>query len=109
MFNSKALIQDTYLPAADAALYTVPAGYKDIVKELILCNTDVAARTVTVCFMKGGGTLAKGTILDTFPLAAKESKILALSSVMNAADEIHGVASAANVVTILASGIEENV
>jgi len=109
MFNSRAMVQDTYLPAADAALYTVAAGYRGIVKEIILCNTDVAARTVTICFMKGGGTLAKGTVLNAYSLAPNESKILSLSSVLNATDAIHGVASAANVVTILASGIEENV
>jgi hypothetical protein len=109
MINSKNMIQDTYLPGAAAALYTVPAGYRDVVKEIILCNTDVNPIVISIYYLKNAGTLAKGTILDSVSLNAHETKTLSLSSVLNAGDAIEGVAGTADKVAIYASGYEENV
>lgn len=108
-YKSKAMCQDTYLQVATAVLYTVPAGYRSIVKEIILCNTDVNAITVTMNYLKIGGILARGTILNTYSIAAGETKMLSLSSVLNVGDQIKGLASIVDKVTVYISGIEENV
>jgi hypothetical protein len=108
-YQTKAMCQDTYLQAATAVLYTVPAATRSIVKEIILCNTDTNAIAVTMNYLKDGGTLAKGTILSAVSFAAGETKILSLSSVLNAGDAVKGLAGTADKVTVSISGIEENV
>ena len=85
-------------------LYTVPASTKTIVKEIILCNTDTVARTVTIYF--GGGSAAGNTILSAYSLAAGQTIFLTLSTVLVATNTIKGGASAASVVSCTISGIE---
>ncbi len=108
-YKTKAMCQDTYLQVATAVLYTVPAGTRSIVKEIILCNTHTVAITVTMNYLKSGGTLAKGTILSAVSLAAGETKQLSLSSVLDVGDAVKGLASVADKITVSISGIEENI
>ncbi len=109
-YKTKAMCQDTYLQATSAvALYTVLAGIRAIVKEIILCNTHTAAIAVTMYYKKTGGTEAKGTFLSAVSLAAGETKLLSLSSVLNAGDTITGFAGTTDKVTVSISGIEENI
>ena len=84
-------------------LYTVPTGQKVIVKELLICNTDSAARAVTLYF--GTGSAVANTILDALSFAAGETKFIELSTVLVAGDMIKGGASTASVVSIVASGV----
>jgi hypothetical protein len=107
--KAKSMVQDQYLQGSTTVYYTVATGLQAIVKEIILCNTDTGAITVTLNYLKTGGTLAKGTILSAYSIAAGETKILSLSSVLNAADTIKGLASTADKVTLYVSGVEINV
>jgi hypothetical protein len=85
-------------------LYTVPASTKAIVKEVLLCNTDTVARTVTLYL--GTGSATANTILSAQSLAAGETTILTLSTVLNPGEYIKGGASATSVVAITVSGVE---
>lgn len=101
----KQLLAPTALSATTTtALYTVPASTKTIVKEILLCNTDTVARTVTMFF--GSGTAADNTILSAITLQAGETRFVTLSSVLIAADKISGGASSASVVSCTISGVE---
>jgi hypothetical protein len=109
-YTTKVMTQNTYLQGTSTvALYTVGTGIRSIVKEMILCNTNNSAVAVTVYYYAYGGTEAKGTILSAVSLAAGETKMLSLSSVLNAGDKITGFAGIADKVSIYISGIEENV
>ena len=85
-------------------LYTVPASTKAIIKEIVLCNTDTSARTVTM--QVGAGTAAANRILSALSLAAGETKFITLSTVLNTTETISAGASSANVVSCTISGTE---
>ena len=101
----KQLLAPTALSATTTTvLYTAPASTKAIVKEILLCNTDTVAQTVTIFF--GTGTAAANTILSAVTLQAGETRFVTLSSVLIAADKISGGASSASVVSCMISGVE---
>jgi hypothetical protein len=56
MNTVKRLVAGSALTGALATYYTVAAATSAIVKEIILCNTDVVARTVDVHFIPPAGT-----------------------------------------------------
>jgi hypothetical protein len=107
MLTPKRLIAGSALTASTATYYTVPTSTTTIVKELKLCNTDTATRTVDVYEVASGGTAAAtNQIFQDLALVAGETKIFSLSSVLLAGATIQAVASSASVVHIDASGYE---
>lgn len=110
MHTVKRLVPGSALPALIATYYTVPAATTAIVKEIILCNTDIVVRTVDVHFIPPGGTAAVANlILDgsaNASLQAGETKMFNLSSVLPTGYFIQAVASSAAVVSMNVSGIE---
>lgn len=101
----KQLVAPTALSVTTTTtLYTVPGSTKAVIKEILLCNTDSVARTVTM--QVGTGTAAANRILSALSLAAGETKFVSLSTVMNAAETITCGASAASVVSCVVSGVE---
>jgi hypothetical protein len=110
MHTVKRLVPGSALTAALVTYYTVPAATSTIVKEIILCNTDVVARTVDIHFIPSAGTAAVANqILDgsnNANLQAGETKMFNLSSVLPTGYFIQAVASSATVVSMNVSGIE---
>lgn len=101
----KQLVAPTALSATlTTTLYTVPASTKAIIKEIALCNTDSAARTVTMYV--GTGSAVANTLLSAVSLAAGETKLITLSTVLNTGEFIKGGASSASVVACTVSGVE---
>ena len=101
----KQLVAPTALSnTTTTTLYTVPASTKTIVKEILLCNTDTAARTVTMFF--GSGSAAANTVLPAMTIQAGETKFITLSTNLIAADTIKGGASVGSVVSCTISGVE---
>lgn len=99
------LIAPTALSATlTTTLYTVPASTKTIVKEMVICNTETSALTVSI--FVGTSATAANAIIDAVSFAPGETKLFTFSTVLVAADQIRGGASAANVVSINASGVE---
>lgn len=99
------LIAPTALSATlTTTLYTVPASTKTIIKEMVICNTESSALTVSV-FVGTSATVANA-VLDAVTFGAGETKIFTFSTVLVAADQIRGGASAASMVSINASGVE---
>ena len=85
-------------------LSAVAASTKYIVKEILLCNTDTVARTVTIYI--GSTTGVANTILSAVSLAAGETKFITLSTVLITGDTIKGGASSAGVVSCTISGVK---
>lgn len=101
-------IKQLVAPAALSAtpsttLYTAPASTKAIVKEILLCNTDSVALTVTLYL---NGSAAGNALLSALSLAAGETKIISLSTVLETGQTIKGGASASGVVACTISGVE---
>lgn len=101
----KQLVAPTALSATTTTtLYTAPASTKTIIKEILLCNTDTVARTVTM--FVGTGSAVANTILSALSLAPGETKFITLSTVLNTGEFIKGGASSASVVSCTISGVE---
>lgn len=106
-YTPKRLIAASALTDALATYYTAATAYGAILKELIIVNTDSAARTVTVHIVPlAGAAGVPTTILSTETLQPGEHRVYALSSVIPLGSFVQAVASAAAVVAISASGIE---
>ncbi len=96
------------LGTSAATLYTVPGSTTTIVKQIALCNTAAAARTVTIYLVPSGGSSGvANAILYEVPVDAKSTTFVNLSAVMATGDFIQGLASVASSVTIHSFGIQE--
>lgn len=101
----KQMIAPTALSATlTTTLYTVPSSTTAIVKEIEVCNTESSALTYSL-FVGTSATVAN-CIADARSIAPGETQILTYSKVLVAADQIRGGASAANAVSINASGVQ---
>lgn len=103
----KQMIAGTALTATLATLYTAPVNKTVRANEMLLCNTDTAARKVTVHFIASGGSAGVlNTILDEIVLGPGETRTLGLDQVLIAGDFVQAKADAADVVAIRMSGVE---
>ena len=100
----KKLSQTELTATLTTLLYTVPASTQGIIKEIMLCNTDSVARTVTI--YAGTGTAVVDTIIDAVSVASGETQFYTLSTVLDAAEIISGGASVGSVVSCTISGVE---
>lgn len=95
------LIVGTASGSQTAAL-TVPAGHTYVVKQIILTNTSVAGRTITI----GIGTTATlaNLIASALALAASEMKTINTALVLTAAEVLNVFADTTNLVNITLVG-----
>lgn len=106
-YTPKQLIAGTALTAELVTGYTVPVATSTILKEIILCNTDTAVRTVTLHIIASAGSSGVlNTILNAINIQPNETKIFSLSTLMPTGTFIQAKASSAAVVSIFASGVE---
>lgn len=87
------------LGTASATLYTVPLVTKGIVKEIILCNKTATDATATITF-DGASIVGAKTI------AAKDTLVIELHSVLEAEKIIAGLAGTVTAIDVFISGIE---
>jgi hypothetical protein len=92
------------LAATDSTLYTAPAATPGaIVKQVVLVNTDTAARTVSIGI---NATAANNAITNTLSIGPSQTVTLDLSLVLNSGDTIHALADVASKVNVEISGVE---
>jgi len=103
-FTIKALA-DGQLPAAAAALYTVPASTSTIIKTITISNTDSVTRTVNLYINANG--VNRRIIPQNLPMPQNYTWINNDELTLETGDMIQGDASAANVVDYTINGIEE--
>lgn len=102
----KQLSQSALSATLTTTLYTTPGATKCIVKEIVLCNTDTSARTVTIRMGASPATAASATVLSALSIAAGETKFITLSAVLETGHLITGGASVGSVVACTISGVE---
>lgn len=104
----KRLADARYISNSYGNVYVSPASTKAIVKEIVLCNTDTAARTVSVRVVPSGETAGdEHCIFKDLSIAAKTTYIASgLSMVLEADEDIDAIADVASKVTIRVSGVE---
>ena len=96
------------LGTSPSTLYTVPASTTTIVKQIALCNTATATRTVAVYLVPSGGSASTtNAILYDVSMNAKSTTFVGLSAVMATSYFIQASASVASSVSIHSFGIQE--
>jgi len=111
IYTPKSLNSGTALTGSLVTQYTAPATVVcTIVKEVIICNTDPLAQTVTLHIIPPAGSAAVGnTIFSGVTLQPGETSVVALSRVMAPSGFIQALASKAAVIGCAISGIEVTV
>ena len=108
MITPRRLIPGITLTASLVTLYTVPStSTSATTKQLIVCNTDVVARSFTYHVVPGAGTAGvPTTMFSGVVLQAGESKVFGLTDVMPVGYFIQAKADVTAVVSLTVSGME---
>ena len=91
---------------AATTIHTVPASTTAILRDMMICNVDSSAHTVTVWLDPDGTTATDATaIIDAFSIPANDFIHWTGLQVMAATATLKAIADADNVITITAAGI----
>lgn len=104
----KVLVDAQYIGSSYATVYTCPASTTAIAKELILCNTDSSARTVSIRVVPSGATAGdEHCIFAAMSIAANTTYHLSeMTLILEAGDLISCDADTASKVVVRISGAE---
>lgn len=107
----KQIVAGVQLPAAAAALYTVPANTITTISAATLTNTTATARTATMHLVPAGGAPGPANIiLSARVISPGESYNVAqaIGQTIPAGATIQALSDVAAAVTLVASGYETN-
>lgn len=105
----KKLVDGTQLGTTSSTLYTAPALTTTQIHDVTVCNTSTTAKTIDVYVVESGGSVSDTTtVIDGKTIGAKETVTLTdlIGVVLDPADTLRALASAATSVSIQASGVE---
>lgn len=112
-FENPKLIYQGLLTNASATLYTAPAAPtsgpppKVVIEEIVIANTDSAARTLTLYAVPANGTISNtNVLLPAVSLAANSFTRLDLQTVMEASGTLRGFADTTLKICLTVSGTE---
>lgn len=105
-FVQKRLINPTTLTtSASSALYTVPAGFSTVIKQLVVTNTTGSAATFTFYI---GDAVAGNALFSATSVAANDTVIINLSQVLQSNEVLRALASANSTLNLTVSGVEND-
>ena len=105
-FVEKRLISPTSLTtSASTALYTVPAGYTAIVKQIVVTNTTGTAATFTMYI---GAASAGNALFSGTSVAANDTVIINLSQVLGTGEILRALSGTNAALNLTVSGVEND-
>jgi hypothetical protein len=93
------------LGTTTTTICTAAAGYTEVIKQIIICNTDTVDRTVTLAI--GTAATAANRIMSALPIGANDIMVFDTALVLAATETLQGLADAASVVNVTAIGWEK--
>ena len=93
------------LGATTTTICTAAAGRTEVIKQIIICNTDTADRTVTLAI--GSAATAANRIMSALPIGANDIMVFDTALVLSATETLQGLADSASVVNVTAIGWEK--
>ena len=93
------------LGTSTTIIVTAAAGYADIIKQIIIANTDTVDRTVTLAI--GSSASVSNHIMSALPIGAKDLMVWDTAIVLNAGETLQGLSDTAAKVTVTAVGWEK--
>ena len=93
------------LGTTTTVLATAATGYADIIKQIIIANTDTVDRTVTLAI--GSAATAANRIMSALPIGANDLMVWDTAIVLNAGETLQGLSDTAAKVTVTVVGWEK--
>jgi len=93
------------LGTSTTTIVTAATGYADIIKQIIIANTDTVDRTVTLAI--GSAATAANRIMSALPIGANDLMVWDTAIVLNAGETLQGLSDTASKVTVTAVGWEK--
>lgn len=93
------------LGTSTTTIVTAATGYADIIKQIIICNTDTIDRTVTLAI--GSAATAANRLMSALPIGANDLMVFDTAIVLNAGETLQGLSDTAAKVTVTAVGWEK--
>lgn len=97
----------TQLGTTTTVIATAAAGYAEIIKQIIICNTDTVDRTVTLAI--GSAATAANRIMSALPIGANDLMVWDTAIVLNPGETLQGLSDTASKVNVTAVGWEKQV
>ena len=93
------------LDTTTTVIATAATGYADIIKQVVICNTDTVDRTVTLAI--GSAATAANRLMSSLPIGANDVMIWDTAIVLAAGETLQGLSDTADKVTVTAVGWEK--
>jgi len=97
----------TQLGTTTTTIVTAAAGYAEVIKQIIICNTDTVDRTVTLAI--GSAATAANRIMSALPIGANDLMVWDTAIVLNPGETLQGLSDTASKVNVTAVGWEKQV
>jgi hypothetical protein len=95
----------TQLGTSTTTICTAGAGITEVIKQIIICNTDTVDRTVTLAI--GSAATAANRILSALPIGANDVIILDTALVLLTTETLQGLSDTASKVNVTVVGWEK--
>lgn len=95
----------TQLGTTTTTICTAATGYAEIIKQIVICNTDTVSRTVTLAI--GSAATAANHIMSALPIGANDLMVWDTAIVLNAGETLQGLSDTGSKVTVTAVGWEK--
>ena len=93
------------LGTSTTTICTAGAGITEVIKQIIICNTDTVDRTVTLAV--GSAATAANRIVSALPIGANDVMILDTALVLLTTETLQGLSDTASKVTVTVVGWEK--
>ena len=95
----------TQLGTSTTTICTAGTGITEVIKQIIICNTDTVDRTVTLAI--GSAATAANRILSALPIGANDVIILDTALVLLTTETLQGLSDTASKVNVTVVGWEK--
>jgi hypothetical protein len=95
----------TQLGTSTTTLVTAASGYANIIKQVVITNTDTVDRTVTLAI--GSAATAANRLFSALPIGANDVMIWDTAIVLAAGETLQGLSDTASKVTVTVVGWEK--
>ena len=95
----------TQLGTSTTTIATAATGYDEVIKQVIITNTDTVDRTVTLAI--GSAATAANRLFSALPIGANDVMIWDTAIVLAAGETLQGLSDTASKVTVTVVGWEK--
>jgi hypothetical protein len=93
------------LGTSTTTVCTAASGVTEVIKQIVICNTDTVDRTVTLAV--GSAATAANRLFSSLPIGANDVMVWDTAIVLAAGETLQGLSDTASKVTVTAVGWEK--